>query len=535
MTNAAAASETIVMSNKLQNHSVFNIDLPDGHLSPGMTALIPLWVRGDRIGKYAFRFLFGYQSEDANDKIAYRTLQYKVHTEVMGSLRINAFTRSSTRLLNEFVLGFEIENLVPGDHTVVIRQISSISPSWMIVPNDENAGHKGLQLELLPQQTQFSYFRFRRNPDRTPSATALEESPEMVSNAAIEKLLVGDGKGVSIPAKPVTLGVASVASPHTDFVTMTLGGSLHRLSMASKHQARQTSLTNQYPILTAQQVRDLFPLFMTDDVDLVLYYSIPSLNKTGHFYVTGMHIGFQTALQLQLSKRVLDASKTSKILYAQTVREKKALITSLLKTKTLKDVSPVRVVLECADILRHGFVSLSSSRQSPLVVDVKVFVKNISWTNKADFFLEMLPPAENSTSGNNYKNGTESALVGANWIGSTYCFGLLEPDQKMEFVLRLSFTKPGVYDINRYKLTSSYYEDPNTVVKAPVVTTTKSGKSKVGAIATNPNVNNNNNAATKQTPASTIPSWQTGGPYVQTPTVSHLVTVMDKHAYDDLI
>ena len=100
-------------------------------LSPGTTTLIPVWLRGDKIGKQSFRFLFGYQSEDKNDRIAYRTLPYTVATQVMPSLRINAFTKPSTRALNEFILGIEVENMQSASE-VVIKQLSSISASWTV-------------------------------------------------------------------------------------------------------------------------------------------------------------------------------------------------------------------------------------------------------------------------------------------------------------------------------------------------------------------------------------------------------------------
>ncbi|CAJ0632734.1 5416_t:CDS:2 [Entrophospora sp. SA101] len=45
----------------LQNGA--NGDFPSFALAPGKNTLIPIWVRGDKIGKYMFRFLFIYESE----------------------------------------------------------------------------------------------------------------------------------------------------------------------------------------------------------------------------------------------------------------------------------------------------------------------------------------------------------------------------------------------------------------------------------------------------------------------------------------
>lgn len=53
--------------NHLHNTNVLSIALPANEegspiLDPGKTTLVPLWVRGDRIGKHLHRFLFTYQS-----------------------------------------------------------------------------------------------------------------------------------------------------------------------------------------------------------------------------------------------------------------------------------------------------------------------------------------------------------------------------------------------------------------------------------------------------------------------------------------
>ncbi|KAJ3277304.1 Trafficking protein particle complex 8, partial [Rhizoclosmatium sp. JEL0117] len=123
--------EILNTANKITDTSIVDIALPgadsnesSGILVSGSTTIIPVWIRGDKIGKHSFRFLFGYQSEDTNDKIGYRKLQYSVACQVYPSLKINAFTRPSTSVLSEFILGIEIENLQGAD--IQLRQFSSI-------------------------------------------------------------------------------------------------------------------------------------------------------------------------------------------------------------------------------------------------------------------------------------------------------------------------------------------------------------------------------------------------------------------------
>ncbi|KAI9021914.1 ER-golgi trafficking TRAPP I complex 85 kDa subunit-domain-containing protein [Hyaloraphidium curvatum] len=102
-------------------------------LAPGQSVRITTWVRGDRIGKHAFRLLFGYQSEAAAEE--YRTLRHSLSIAVLPSLRINAFTRPSAKHLSEFVLGLEIENLK--DSPLNLNNLVAVSPSWRMLPFGE--------------------------------------------------------------------------------------------------------------------------------------------------------------------------------------------------------------------------------------------------------------------------------------------------------------------------------------------------------------------------------------------------------------
>jgi len=62
-------SESFAISNTLSNSSIMDVPLPHDEttksalLAPGKATSIPLWIRGDKIGKHTLRFLFTYESE----------------------------------------------------------------------------------------------------------------------------------------------------------------------------------------------------------------------------------------------------------------------------------------------------------------------------------------------------------------------------------------------------------------------------------------------------------------------------------------
>ncbi|KAI9271539.1 ER-golgi trafficking TRAPP I complex 85 kDa subunit-domain-containing protein [Phascolomyces articulosus] len=163
--------EQFTLDNKLYDPSVVSVPLPKkeggndiGVVNSGQTTLVPLWIRGDRIGKHSFKFLFSYQSEEDDAAIAHRTMRYTLNVQVLPSLKINAFTRPSAATINEYILGIEIENL----QTVAgfqLTQLNAASPTWSIVPLSiqmESKQDIEAKTSVPPRQTTFAYYKISK-------------------------------------------------------------------------------------------------------------------------------------------------------------------------------------------------------------------------------------------------------------------------------------------------------------------------------------------------------------------------------------
>jgi len=98
--------ESVEVDNSLQ--ATASQRVLDTVLAPGASIKIPSWLRGDKIGKHNFLFVFSYESEQDGTAMGVRTLRHTVTAQVLPSLKINAFTRPSTKGLNEFILGIEV-------------------------------------------------------------------------------------------------------------------------------------------------------------------------------------------------------------------------------------------------------------------------------------------------------------------------------------------------------------------------------------------------------------------------------------------
>ncbi|CAI2163877.1 1745_t:CDS:10 [Funneliformis geosporum] len=455
-------TETLKTKNSVFNSSIKDIPLPQKEfinsgsaclsLAPGKTTLIPIWIRGDRIGKHMFRFLFTYESEDNNMAMKYRSLRYFKTTQVLPSLKINAFTRPSTRGLNEFILGIEIENLQNNEFQLC--QLSSISPSWIIsaVNNGSSSGDIVSKSLIAPRQTIFIYYRINRNEKLSTNDNVDENNsesnditPEVFTSNALEQLLMGE-KNLRAEPSPIKLTITNV--PFKDRTITSSANPLQGFSMNSRVQWRSSTLINQFPFISPNKHRNIFTLYNTNDVDLALYWNIPhsQSQRQGHHYIIGINLGVQQN-PFQGSNKSLGHNRA---LFEATVRERTLLLNSLSKNKNFKDDSPLKLVIQCADIYKHDF-----EFQSFCIVPVTISIKNCSWNKRIGFTLEMISSDQNETNRSNALHKAITPMI-FHWIGSTFKYATLSANEEQTFVVKACFIRSGVYDINRWRLTVNY-------------------------------------------------------------------------------
>ncbi|RGB32937.1 ER-golgi trafficking TRAPP I complex 85 kDa subunit-domain-containing protein [Rhizophagus diaphanus] len=474
--NGSLKTEKLKIKNSIFNSNIKNIPLPQKEcinpdstsfsLAPGKTTLIPIWIRGDRIGKHMFRFLFTYESEDNNMAMKYRSLRYFKTTQVLPSLKINAFTRPSTRGLNEFILGVEIENL-QSDEKFQLVQLSSISPSWIISPiNNESSEDADSKSSIIPRQTIFIYYRINRiekhstndnvNETNSERNDTTDITPEAFTSNALERLLIGE-KNLQSEPSPINLTITNI--PFRDRTINNSAKPLEGFSMNSRVQWRSNTLLNQFPFISSNKYQNIFTLYNTNDVDLALYWNISSvssgvpstpLQRQGHHYIVGINLGVQQNPFQGLSIY----SAPNRALFEQTIRERALLLNSLSKNKNFKDDSPLKLVIQCMDIYEHDF-----ELQSFCIVPITISIKNCSWNKKIGFTLEMISPDQHETNRSNAFHKVITPMI-FHWMGSTLKYATLSANEEQTFVVKACFNRSGVYDLNRWRLTVKY-DDQN--------------------------------------------------------------------------
>ncbi|KAJ3092906.1 Trafficking protein particle complex 8, partial [Physocladia obscura] len=450
-TNSFASTEISQIWNKIVDTSIAEIQLPnptstdifDGILVAGATTKIPVWIRGDKTGKHAFRFLFGYQSEDENDKIGYRKLQYSMSSQVYPSLKINAFTRPSTNKLSEFILGVEIENMQGVE--IKLRQFSSLSPVWGISPTIDAESANNMLGYVNGKQTSFAYFKF----SHLQNIIRPHPSPESMTMNAIVNFVLNEN--LPVIHSSMYLGASNVTLHEEQVICNSAPFSL--FSRRSRTIWRTQSLANHYPVIPSAKLPDLFTLYFTDDADIVLFWEAPPLHpggpkRYGHHFIIGINLSLQAPLQLlaRIGKNASNLTFATRSMYAATVAERKTLVDSLVKTRQ-KDVSPVRLIFvrnindgkgeksENSNTMTHNFKACGN-----LVISFFAHLRNTSWENPVAYSLE-LPPSNDNLLENDFT-----------WIGITSMNGTLKPEQEVFLQLYACFSRKGVFDINRWRL-----------------------------------------------------------------------------------
>jgi hypothetical protein len=126
-------------------------------------------------------------------------------------------------------------------------------------------------------------------------------------------------------------------------------------SILQTHRAlRSLELSARIPTVDSSLHRHLFPSFESRSIDLLVFWTVPSTGARGHHHLTGIPLGASTnRLRNVLDKAELKAGG----LYAESQRERTALLAGLRRSELGTDENPARVTLQVDNNVAHDFSS----------------------------------------------------------------------------------------------------------------------------------------------------------------------------------
>jgi trafficking protein particle complex subunit 8 len=143
----------------------------------------------------------------------------------------------------------------------------------------------------------------------------------------------------------------------------------------------------------------IFPLYNPSSVDVVVFWEIPSQQRSGHLLVPGITFG---AGHAALKETIEDAEgiKVKRNMYAETQREKNEILDAVRRSEWNAEMNPIVVTLQHGHKLDHNFAkgcvkrcTVHSQLTLPSIrachVQTPFILRNLSLTHISRFVLKL--------------------------------------------------------------------------------------------------------------------------------------------------
>lgn len=98
----------------------------------------------------------------------------------------------------------------------------------------------------------------------------------------------------------------------------------------------------------------IFPLYNPSSVDLVVFWEVPSQNRSGHLLVTGLLLGATHAPLREVIEEAENA-KVKRSMYAETQRERAEILQAVRNSEWNAEMDPLDVVTQDGIVIEHDF------------------------------------------------------------------------------------------------------------------------------------------------------------------------------------
>ncbi|KAG8880663.1 hypothetical protein FRB97_000617 [Tulasnella sp. 331] len=333
-----------------------------------------------------------------------------------------------------YTLALDIENVGSvGD--VQILQVLSISPAWTLALSEPSGSL--LPLPTIPERQMATLIESVQR-----SSNVIDIDPQyadfLVRN--MENVLTGQPVGVSLPP-PIDL-VINKRGEAT--LTGSASQSMPYLIHASRRQRLSQSLQAQFPLIPPASYPFIFPLYTPQDFDVLVSWLIPSQGRTGFTLVTGLSLGAQHGVLNRLLLGVEQGitgltGKKTRNMYAETTREREALVMSVKKSSWNLDEDPLVLDVQSSDHFQHDFAARPASL--PVIFNVR----NTSTNRPTEYALLLSDdPAQSPSRG----------FVVPPYVGKLTHRGVISPLSQVTIRARVWVVRPGTYALGGWKLQS---------------------------------------------------------------------------------
>lgn len=202
----------------------------------------------------------------------------------------------------------------------------------------------------------------------------------------------------------------------------------------------------------------IFPLYHPSSTDILLFWDIPALNRSGYMLVTGLLLGASHA-PLRDVIYTVESAKAKRSMFAETQREREDILEAIKNSEWNMEMNPLVTSVRCEETVAHDFstgwvpaltilIYLLTAFQSPCSIPVTFDFRNYSSTHDLRFILKLTPTDTDPYSG----------LLPPAFSGRLTRRGKLARSQHTSVIVKMWVTQPGAYSISGWQVETEVLE-----------------------------------------------------------------------------
>jgi hypothetical protein len=124
--------------------------------------------------------------------------------------------------------------------------------------------------------------------------------------------------------------------------------------MNARRIAVSRSLAQLHPRIPTSSHPSIFPLYNPLSVDFVVFWNIPSEQRSGHVLVSDITLGARHAALREVLEGV-ESAKVKRSMYAETQREKVEMLQAIRDSEWNAEMNPIVVIVQDGLVIEHDF------------------------------------------------------------------------------------------------------------------------------------------------------------------------------------
>ncbi|PFH54797.1 hypothetical protein AMATHDRAFT_135105 [Amanita thiersii Skay4041] len=403
-------------------HRLPQIAREDYPLLPGHTSELTVVFHATDVGSKEVSLLLTYREDS---KSAFQSFKLSQRYEIQPFLELGASARPSESMEHPYILNLEIVDSTISS-VIQISQINTLSATWRCTELTKQ------NILLYPSQSARLIF------STLPSAgnKMAKETLDFVATS-LNNVIHGHGVTARQPP-PIDLFCCDILKEQDiSLLTPMVKHFIH----VRRHHVISDDIAQTHPHIPINLWPAIFPLYHPFSVDIVVLWTIPQQNRSGHVLLPGLMLGGGHGA---LSEAIegAEVAKVTRTIYAETQRERTEFLRALKNSEWNIEADPLSVVIRDLGDIRHDF------SRGPCCVQIPITLRNHSLTHISKYILRFPTAQEHFTS-----SSTPS------YSGHLTFRGILRPTQSATINPKLWIMFPGSYNLAGWHLETEVYEE----------------------------------------------------------------------------